>query len=137
MFYGLGAVYDGTDDMYTRFIQRGVACIGWSKNDAPAFYQMLAQINVGDFIFIKSFPPKHGLYIKAIGIVRTSPMLELDGLGNGREVQWLYTAPNNEWISLGRLNDHYDFMRGGTIYPEYSPLVQEKILDVIGIKGQN
>ena len=34
----------------------------------------------------------------------------------------------NQWLWLGRLQDKYDFMRGGTMYIEMNPDVQTKII---------
>lgn len=94
MFYGIGAAFSsGTEDHASTFISKGFACIGWNSEDAPAFHEMLRQINIGDIIFLKSFSPKAGLYIKAIGLVTSSKILqpnETDNLGYAREVAWKF-----------------------------------------------
>jgi hypothetical protein len=136
MFYAFGAAYKGgKEDHSSTFINKGVACVGWDKADAPAFYEMIQQINVGDIVFLKSFSPKAGLYIKAIGFVRSSKILQFedtDGLGIGREVAWKFHASKqSEWLWLGRLQDKFDFMRGGTMYIETNPIVQSKIIEKI------
>ncbi|MBQ9226132.1 MAG: hypothetical protein IJ177_08095 [Fibrobacter sp.] len=133
MFYGIGAAYSsGTEDHASTFISKGIACIGWNSKDAPAFHEMLRQINIGDIVFLKSFSPKAGLYIKAIGLVTSSRILqpsETANLGYAREVAWKFHATRqSNWLWLGRLQDKYDFMRGGTMYIEMNPDVQARIL---------
>jgi hypothetical protein len=133
MFYGIGAAYSsGTEDYTSTFINKGIACIGWDSKDAPAFHEILRQINIGDIVFLKSFSPKAGLYIKAIGLVSSSKILqpnETEYLGYAREVAWKFRAlKQNQWLWLGRLQDKYDFMRGGTMYIEMNPDVQTKII---------
>ncbi len=134
MFYAFGAAYKGgTEDHSSTFVNKGIACVGWDKDNAPAFYEMIQQINVGDIVFLKSFSPKAGLNIKAIGIVRSSKILQFedtDGLGIGREVAWKFHASKqSDWVWLGRLGDKYDFMRGGTMYIETNPKVQSIVIE--------
>ncbi len=131
--YGIGSVYDSTDEKLEEFVRSGVACIGWPEQEAPGLHQQLAHIGVGDIMFVKAFPPAQGLYIKAVGIVSNAKVLELPrNLGFGREVKWVWSATNGkDPLKLGRIEDRYDFMRTGTMYLELGPLVQEKIIDIL------
>ena len=66
--WGIGAYYD--EDKASDFISNGVACLGWSKQDAQPLHSMLSSIKIGDIIYIKSFvTQKKQLIVKAIGIV--------------------------------------------------------------------
>ena len=137
MIYGIGSTYDGVDK-FDEFIRHNVVCIGWDRDDAPAIYQLFAKIAVGDIVFIKSFPPSQGLYIKAVGIVTTpdvipfDPRLNQPNLGYGRNIAWVWTIePNESPIRIGRLDDHYDYMRGGTLYEELGPEVQQRVIEIV------
>lgn len=136
MIYGVGATYeDGSIDHFSSFIAQGIICVGWDKETAPAFHAMLAGMSVGDTVFIKSFSPKVGLYIKAIGIIADSDVFE-SNLGSARRVKWLFSANNKEqWLKFGRMYDKYDFMRGGTLYPEFNPEIVKAITDKL-VKGK-
>ena len=67
--YGIGAMYGGTEDMSEKFLENGVACIGFDPGDAPGLHEQLSKVKAGDVIFIKSYVPTSGLHIKAVGIV--------------------------------------------------------------------
>ena len=101
---------------------------------------VLAGIGVGDLVFIKSFPPSRGLYIKAVGIVKTHEVIDftdipsLRDLGYGREVDWIW-HDNVDPVHLGRLEDRYDYMRGGTLFQEFGPVVQARVIDIV-LNGQ-
>ena len=136
MNYGIGSSYGGNVDMFDEFVQNRVVCIGWPPNDATAIHQMFAGISVGDLIFIKSFPPSRGLYIKAVGIVKNHEVIDftdipsLRQLGYGREVGWIWHDNDNP-VHLGRLEDRYDYMRGGSLFQEFGPEVQRHVIDIV------
>ena len=124
--YGLGAMYNGTEDKMQDFIERRSAYLGWSETDAPFFHVLLRRINVGDFVFLKSYPPNRGLLIKAIGIVTEPQFIAgADDLGTRIGVDWRYVP--KEPISIGPLNDKADFMRRGSIYEELNPQLLRRI----------
>lgn len=132
MIYAIGSVYGSTDEMLPQFLARKVVCIGWPKTEAAALHQMLGQIAVGDIIFVKSHPPSHGLYIKAVGIVDSPEVYSFPDLGSGRSVQWLWGQnPETRPLPLGRQNDRYDNFRGGSLYQEFGPAVQAAIIDLV------
>jgi hypothetical protein len=128
--YGIGAMFGGTDDQTQKFIDMGVACIGWSAVDAPSIHRQMASLKMGDIIFIKSFAPSAGLHVKAAGVV-TDPQFRLitQALGWGIDVRWR-TVPDGR-IDLGTLNDHADFMRRGSLYEEFNPTVINTVLDIL------
>jgi hypothetical protein len=67
--FGIGAFWSG-NDMTETFIRDRMACVGWDEASAPTLHAIVRQLRVGDLIFIKSFNPRAGLAIKAVGIVR-------------------------------------------------------------------
>ncbi len=130
MIYGLGSNYEGSTEMMEQFVKLGVACIGWRVEESEALQQMFHHIQVGDFIYLKSYPPAHGLYVKAIGLVTSSKIFDIPDLGVARQVHYIWVAKSGEeYIKMNHLRDKYDNMRGGTIYPEYGPEVQKIVID--------
>lgn len=130
MIYGFGSMYGSTEEKLPDFLSRKLACIGWPKEEAGALHQMLAQIAVGDIVFVKAHPPAHGLYIKAVGVVDSAEIYTSRDLGAGRSVQWVWHC-NGQPLQLGRQNDRYDNFRGGTLYQELGPDVQAAVIDLL------
>ena len=87
--WGIGAYYN--EDKTSDFIFNGVACLGWSKQDAQPLHSMFSSIKFGDIIYIKSFGiRKNQIIVKAIGIV-TSEVCDNPNkanLGCGVCVKW-------------------------------------------------
>jgi hypothetical protein len=131
--YGIGATYGGTDDRSETFIRMGLACIGWSPEEAPAVHGQMSAIKGGDLIFIKSFPPNSGLHIKAVGVVIDPRSRKIsDALGWGIDVRWRGLP---ETILVGALEDRSDFMRRGSLYEEFNPSVIRQVLDALIPRG--
>lgn len=131
--YGFGAAYGGSEDMTAAFVKAGGAFIGWKLDEAPVAHAMLRQIEVGDLVFLKSFPPSMGLIIKAAGIVTEAgaDIMEWE-LGTGVRVNWTFYGPRDGGHKLfGKIGDKADFTRGGTLYREYNPSVQRRIIDLV------
>jgi hypothetical protein len=124
--FGIGAYYDDVGDVTEQFISGNLACVGYSKQDAPPAHSILHQIRIGDIIFIKSFTPNTGLNIKAIGIVTQDEVCEKGSLGSCIPVRWVWIG--NEHI--GKLNDKWP-VRSVTIYEEKHPTVQARIVDLL------
>ena len=132
MIYGIGSVYNSTEEQLSHFVSSGVACIGWPREEAPALHQLLSRIAVGDLVFVKSYPPSSGLYVKAVGVVTSAELFNVPGLGFGRSVSWVWSAlDGREPVHLGRIKDRYDNMRHGTLYEELGPIVQQRVLDIL------
>jgi len=53
--YGIGACYTDTD-VSGEFVNRGVACVGWAQEDAPAIHRLLEHIKTGDIISRRALP---------------------------------------------------------------------------------
>ena len=131
--YAFGASYEGSKDVSSDFIKYGVACVGWTKNEAPTLYAVLRHIRIGDIVYLKAHPPNVGLKIKAVGIVVNDEVTEpKPGLGWGVPVEWIWQG--NE--SLGKIKDKYP-IRNITLYEEHNSEVQTKVLNLLlaKIKG--
>lgn len=131
--YGFGASYGGSDDMTSDFIDANGAFVGYDEDEAPVAHAMLRMIEVGDIVFLKSFPPSIGLIIKAVGIVVQAGPIQHDDLGRGVGVRWIFTGDigGGENLRLGKMQDKADFTRGGTLYREHSPKVNGRILALL------
>jgi hypothetical protein len=131
--YGFGAAYSGTEDMTAAFIKAGGAFVGWKRDEAPSAHAMLRQIEVGDLVFLKSFPPSMGLIVKAAGVVTQAgeDIMEWE-LGTGVRVQWTFIGSRDGGTKpFGKIGDKADFTRGGTLYREYNPEVQRRIVQLV------
>lgn len=132
--YGFGAAYGGSEDMTATFVEAGGAFVGWKSDEAPAAHAMLRQIEVGDLVFLKSFPPSMGLIVKAAGIVTETaePLLVWEVPGVGVKVNWTFYGPRDGGHKpFGKIGDKADFTRSGTLYREYNPDVQRRIIQLV------
>ena len=124
--FGIGAWYSG-DDKTNDFLEKGVACVGWKEEETPTLHRIMAHIKIGDIIYIKIYPANKGLSIKAIGIVTDDKVSRIEDSGEAcLEVRWIWKG--DEYI--GRIDDKY-VVRTGTLYEEYNPDVQKKIIDLL------
>ena len=122
--YGLGAYYH--EDVTSEFLSNGIACVGWDRTDAPALYNMMVHIKVGDIIYIKSHPIDRGLIIKAVGIVTDGEVISTD-LGDAcLRVTWIWVG-NEE---LGKIPDKYN-VRNNTLYEEHNPTIQRVVVRLL------
>lgn len=132
MLYGFGSYYNGNEEKMSEFVKSGAAYIGYDKTEAPGLFEELTNIKAWDIVFLKSYPPATGLFIKAIGIVENNEKCYVPTLGHGVPVRWLWSALNeSEYIRVGIVHDKIENTRGGTIYHEYGPKIQQIILDKI------
>ena len=122
--FGIGAYYDR--DVSNDFMEQGCACVGWAVDDTPPAHAILRHLRAGDIIFIKSFTPNGGLTIKAVGVVREGKVREFPPLGDGVPVRWVWNGEER----VGRLDDKWP-VRTVTIYEEYHPDVQNRVMDLL------
>lgn len=128
--FGVGAFYGGVEDMLCSFVQQSVVCVGWDSKEAPTAHKQMQSVKAGDLIFIKSFNAKHGLYIKAVGVCVDSEFRKITTeLGFGVGVKWMWVGEPAHRI--GKLNDKFDFMRGGTIYEEFNEGVVRTLVSLM------
>jgi len=130
--YGIGCDYDGKD-VGNDFYKKGIACIGWKPKEKPYLYGIMKEIEIGDIIVLKSFPPQKGkqvLRIKAIGIVIDNTIRPVEGLGYCLEVRWLqYDADK---ITKWEFKEEFDagVQRRTAIYKEYNPDICKRVIEL-------
>lgn len=122
--FGIGAYYD--HDVSNDFLEQSCACVGWPEQEAPPAHAILRHLRTGDIIFIKSFTPNDGLTIKAVGIVSEGRVRSFGNLGEGVPVRWVWNGEER----IGRLDDKWP-VRSVTIYEEYHPVVQSRVMDLL------
>lgn len=122
--FGIGAHYES--DVSEEFLARGCACVGWREEHAPPVHGILRHIRTGDILFIKSFAPQVGLTIKAVGVVTEGKVRDYPQLGSGVPVRWMWAGEER----VGKLDDKWP-VRSVTIYEEYHPEVQSKVLELL------
>lgn len=122
--FGIGAHYGS--DVSSQFLERKCACIGWAEKDAPPAHGILRHVRTGDIIFIKSFAPQVGLAVKAVGVVTEGKVRNYPDLGAGVPVRWVWSGEER----LGKLDDKWP-VRSVTIYEEYHPEVQARVIELL------
>lgn len=123
--FGIGATY-GNDDVSQNFITNNVACVGWGITEAPALHEILRCLKVGDIIYIKTAPIGQGIRVKAVGIVTDNTLQQINNLGTGVSVRWIW----NGYENIGTIDDKYN-VRNNTLYEEFNKEVQTFVLNLI------
>lgn len=123
--FGIGATYNNKD-VSQDFIDNNVACVGWSIKDAPALHEILRCLKVGDIVYIKTAPIGQGIRVKAVGIVSDNTLQQIQGLGTGISVRWIW----NGYENIGVIDDKYN-VRNNTLYEEFNKEVQTFVLNLI------
>lgn len=124
--YGFGAMFGGKTDVTDDFLRQGMACVGWSEQDAPPLFDMLRNIGNGDLVFIKSFNPQVGLIIKAVGVVADRTIRQFPVQGHPRHgitVRWVWQGHD----PVAKIDDKYP-VRSVTLFQEHTPSVQARII---------
>lgn len=129
--WGIGTCYGGYDDQTSRFIENGIAAIGWSEDDAIDLYAMLREVEIGDIVYLKSTYQKKGigriLRIKAVGKVINANK-KFDGK-SALGIEYV-----NDFVAVDLALNEYrgkNSVYGSTFYQEYNPLIVEEILKMI------
>jgi hypothetical protein len=126
--YGIGAFYDGKNNMSPEFIAKGLAGVGWSHAQAPELHRFIASLKVGDIIYIKAAPLANSdIRVRAIGFVQDNDLLN-SGATNGlveagRRVRWRVT---DEFL-IPKPQERNN-VRTNTLYEEHHPDVQAQIM---------
>lgn len=123
--FGIGATY-GNNDVSQNFIANNVACVGWNITEAPALHEILRCLKVGDIIYIKTAPIGQGIRVKAVGIVTDNSIQQIEDLGTGVSVRWIWSGYEN----IGVVDDKYN-VRNNTLYEEFNKEVQTFVLNLI------
>lgn len=131
--YGIGSNYEGKYDKKEEFIDKSCACIGWKENDAPALYNLLKRVNIGDLIYIKSMSiATKELLIKAVGVVTDNIIKEYKdknnyNLGKGISVKWLWNG--KEKINISQEKYRYNVFNN-TLYEEFNSDIQKLVVEL-------
>jgi hypothetical protein len=123
--FGIGA-HLNVGDVTAQFVTGGVACVGWTEQQAPPAHAMLRQLRIGDIIFVKANTPQGGLTIKAVGIITKAKIRKMSTLGSCVSVRWVWTGKEH----IGKLNDKWP-VRSVTLYEEHHPKVQAKVISLL------
>ncbi len=129
--WGIGASLGGSVDVSDDFSERNIAYLGYKKEEAPVFYEMLKKISLGDIVYIKSLP-KSGrtLHIKNAGIVTrelSEDVQYIDGdiKNDTLGVKWLDLQMD---LDIEKCDKKYT-ARSTSLYREYSLFVINEILN--------
>jgi hypothetical protein len=154
--YGIGSIYNKTDDYTKEFIDNDFIEVGWSYDEAPDLHELMKSIKVGDIVFIKrgnfgslkikcraigkiidNKKPKKfiDLKTKSVKDVDCDKEAAREFKGCGRNVKWLITK---EFPITNPISSKTDEDKRGknnvvsnTIYQEFHPVVQKEIIDKI------
>lgn len=128
--FGLGAWYGARGDVTETFLSNEVACVGWSYHDAPSLHKIMHHINISDIVYLKSYPANIGLIIKAVGIVVDDEVTSIENVGRACvKVKWVWEGEE----LMGKISDKYN-VRLNTIYEEYNPIVQKRVIELLTSK---
>jgi hypothetical protein len=131
--YGIGCDYEVSNELKT-FLDNNIACMGHDREDCPYYEGLFREIKKGDIVFLKSMLfGSHTLNIKAIGHVE-DPNPEEKSEGFGIDVVWDVRS-QGLITSIETTNDGGYHARRGTIFREFNPEVEKKILDILRKKG--
>ncbi len=132
--FGIGATWSG-DDKVELFLSENVAAMGYDSETAPTQSGLMDKIEVGDTVFIKSFSPGNGLYVKAVGTVLEDSKRTNKNVGNKCvEVNWIWVAEDPKDTQSCRRYDIPDdkfVARGITVYEETHPEIQREIINLL------
>lgn len=134
--WGMGSYWNDSkpQNKIDAFITNQVASIGWTKEQAPALYNMVQEMEKGDIIYIKSYVmKKRELRIKAIGIITDKKLLNIEKLNDQCfSVNWIKKPEDNlPAIEMERRYLRYN-VYSCTLYPEYNEEIAEKIREMAG-----
>jgi hypothetical protein len=123
--YGIGAYYD--HDVSSDFIKNNLVGVGWGKSSAPELHEYIKSLKVGDIVYIKAAFGGADITVKAIGIITDNIILDLQSSNNLVEI-----GRNVKWISTRKFTipkpDEKNNVRNNTLYEEFHPIVQDKII---------
>ena len=127
MIYGIDANWKG-EDLSEQFLDRGIAGVGWRREGYPSVHPLLTRMQVGDVIYIKSYPPGEGLIVKGVGFLRTSVTFADEKLGGTfRRVAWFWRG--YEHISV--IGERHNARRLDALYEELDPEVHLRVLALL------
>ena len=135
--WGLGSIFKVSPprEVTRDFIDNGCACIGWKENQAPVLYEVFKTIQVGDYIYLKSYSIKYKrLTIKAVGKVidnRIQERFPKKDLSFGMLVDWTidFKKTTIDFQDNPKFLKYYVYPN--TLYQEYNPKIIELIKEAV------
>ncbi len=126
--WGFGFHFSKIKSKLADFFNNNFICVGYSKDDAPEFIEMMKEIKKGDIVYLKSWQIKGSvLHIKAIGVVtNTFSDTNIYGGDNKIEVDWKVTNIDETVVA----NTKYR-QRVTSIYKEYNTEISAIIKNLL------
>lgn len=135
--YGVGSNWDG-EEVCDLFFEKDQFILGWNEDSAEDLYTFISSLKVGDILYIKANRPgSRSIRVKGVGIVNKNLIscISSGELGQGSISDWNSLFVGVSWVvkaefiieipkNQGKLTN----VRAATIYEEYLPFVQEKIV---------
>lgn len=136
--FGMGSKW-GSADMTQRFIDEGVACIGYWPEEASSYYQIFQCIKNGDIIYLKASDwKKKILRILAIALVYNNNTFQRDDSQlreNCIRVKWVHLekpieiAVKDTAADRDKGDPYVNSVYGITLYEEFNPGIQRQVVD--------
>lgn len=142
--FGAGSNWDG-EEIKDDFFANENYVIGWDRDDAQDLYSIISSVKTGDIIYLKANRPGSlDIRVKGIGIVKSLLLSELFEKRENLSVTRRDFALPVEWIhqeefiisippEIGKLTN----VRAATLYEEFLPYVQDRIIEKIVAKIAN
>jgi len=125
--YGWGARYG--EYVADKFIKAKGAFIGFEPDDNPEVFDALLTPNPYDLVYLKALgTTSTRLCVMGVGFFVNDKIYQDDELGIGRKINWL--SDDEIYLPAGWQNDKFRNHRLGTIYQEFSPRIQRRIIDI-------
>lgn len=135
--WGLGSCFKVSPprDVTKEFIKNGCACIGWKEEKAPILYEVFKTIQVGDYIYLKSYSIKYKrLTIKAVGKVidnRIQERFPEKDLSFGMLVDWKKDFEKTTIEFYDKPQELKYYVYPNTLYQEYNPKIIKLIKEAV------
>jgi hypothetical protein len=136
--FGVGSKWN-EEELKGRFFQEEKFILGWNEDSAEDLYSFISTLKVGDILYIKSSSPgSREIKVKGVGIVKQNLLscIASGDLGNESFKSWESLFVKVSWlikdefkISIPKGKGKLTNVRAATIYEEYLPFVQEKIVE--------
>lgn len=127
-YWGIGATHD-KKPVANDFIRNEIVSVNWDEKQAVTLHEILKNhVKKDDIIFIKSYSPSNGLYIKAVGVIEPHEPKNYNPK-KGLKVRWnWHEKDKRKWKKFGLkteeekriLRDKYN-VRSITLFEEFNP----------------
>lgn len=136
--YGVGSKWN-EKELKGQFFDENKFILGWNEDRAEDLYSFISALKIGDILYIKSNAPgSRKIRVKGIGLVTKNlfSCISSGELGSESYKSWKSLFVKVAWTckdafeieipeKIGKLTN----IRAATIYEEYLPYVQERIVE--------